>query len=69
MSSAPASVHSTAEATVLSGKERKDSQEETEGDVWNEQEHSAETLGCSFSLIITQPVRVGKNSPSQVTGR
>ena len=42
MSSAPASVHSTAEATVLSGKERKDSQEETEGDVWNEQEHSAE---------------------------
>lgn len=33
MSSAPASVHSTAEANVPSGKERKDSQEETEGDV------------------------------------
>lgn len=69
MSSAPASVHPTAKATVLSGKERKDSQGETGDDVWNEREHCAERLGCSLGLIITQPVRVGKHSPSQVTGR
>ena len=65
----PASVHPTAEATVPSGKERKDSQGETGGDVWNEREHCAERLGYSLSLIIIQPVRVGKHSPSQVTGR
>ena len=63
MSSAPASIHLTAEDTVLTGTERKDPRGETGGDVWNKGDHYAERPGRSLGLTIVHPMRVGQSLP------